>query len=151
MGMSRGGTALFACLVALTLGGCTVGGAGPSTVAPTPIAPDATATPTEPTEPPPSVEAVIVVASIDVDGAHATVSGYVSGVIEDDGECSFVFTGPSDDFSVTSVGTADRSTTSCGAVSVPIEQFSTGSWTVVLGYRSDEVDVMSEETPLEVP
>jgi hypothetical protein len=152
MRIARGGVSVLLCAAALVLTGCTVGD-GPVTGpegSPT-EPPGVTAKPTASSEPPPPLEAVIVVANVDVDGAHATASGYVSGVIEDGGRCTFVFTGESQEVRVDSTGAADRATTSCGAVSVPVEQLGKGSWTVTLEYRSDQAEVVSDESTMEVP
>lgn len=101
-----------------------------------------------------AVEPVIVVAGVDVDGEHVSASGYVSGVIEDGGECTFTFSHAVDATSVvaTSSGTADRSTTSCGLVSTEIASFISGQWTVQLDYESLNGEVShSENAELVVP
>lgn len=153
MTIARARLAVLVCATAvMVLTGCTVAGgtAGSPRSSVTPE-PDVTAKPTESAEPQPSVEAVIVVANVDVDGSHATASGYVSGVIEDGGECTFVFTGDPGEVTASSTGAADRATTSCGSVSVPIEQLAKGTWSIRLDYRSDQTEVVSEESIMEVP
>ncbi len=154
MTIARSGVAaLFAAAVLLAIAGCTAGGgdAAPDASEPSTMHPDATSKPVQTEPPAPSVEAVIVVANIDVDGAHATASGYVSGVIEDGGACAFVFHGEPGEVTAESTGVADRATTSCGSVSVPIDQLQKGTWSVRLEYRSDHSEVVSEETIVEVP
>ena len=153
MGIVRKG-AMFAvaAVVALAVAACTADG-----VTPPPSTGSASGSPSPTTEPAasppptPSLEAVITVASVDVDGLHATVSGYVSGVIEDGGTCTFVLTGPAGEVSEETTGIADRATTSCGAASIPIEALGSGTWSVRLGYRSETSDAVSEDTTLEVP
>lgn len=100
---------------------------------------------------PAAPEAVIVVAGVDVDGAHVSASGYVSGVIESGGECTFVFA-QGDEVVTSAVESApDRLSTSCGTVKVPIADFSRGSWTVSLEYKSVAVATTSQPMSLEIP
>ena len=153
MGIVRSGAVFaVAAVVALAATACTTDG-----VAPPPSTGSASGSPSPTTGPEaspmptPSLEAVITVASVDVDGLHATVSGYVSGVIEDDGACTFVLTGPAGEVSEGTTGIADRATTSCGAASIPIEALGSGTWSVRLEYSSDTAEAVSEETTLEVP
>lgn len=150
--IQRWAVAGLLCAAVLALSACTVddGATGDPSASITPP-PGATDKPTQSSEPRPSVEAVIVVANIDVDGAHATASGYVSGVIEDGGMCTFVFTGEPGEVSATSTGAADRANTSCGSVSIPIDRLGKGTWSVRLDYRSDTAQVVSEESIMEVP
>ena len=100
----------------------------------------------------PELQAVIVVAGVDVDGKNVTVSSYVAGILEDDGECLYEFTGQSGEISATAVGMADRSVTTCGTTQVEIGQFSKGTWEVTMSYTSTSGDVTSSEpTILEIP
>jgi hypothetical protein len=128
--------------------------AGPTPAASTsstPPLPDDTSTVIpEPT--PVGIEPVIVVAGIDVDGLHVSSSGYVAGVVEDGGVCTFVFAGAGSPVEVTTVGRADVRTTSCGLVQLPIDQLARGSWTVSLSYLSESApSTVSEQTVLEIP
>ena len=112
--------------------------------------PDAKPTP----EPAPTADASIVVAAVDVDGLHVTVSGFVTGFLEDGGDCEFRFAGNGADLISTTIGMADRMSTSCGSVSVPTSDFSRGSWTVTLVYSSVSsvsVSVTSRPVNLEIP
>lgn len=149
----RAWTTVAALGAVLLLAGCTqtadrpVNSTLPSDL--TTTLPDVTKSP-EPTAAP--KEAVIVFASLDVDGANVSVSGYVSGVIENDGTCTFSFTDGATTVSATSVGIADRAQTSCGTVQVPIASFTRGSWTAALNYTSPSTpEVSSDTTPLEIP
>lgn len=112
----------------------------------------------EPQEPDvePTTEAVesstqIVVASMDVGGLTATVSGYVSGVVETGGECTYTLTGPGPQVILSAEGFANASTTSCGAIEVPAGQLSRGQWSVVLDYSHRGNTVTGEPALLEVP
>jgi hypothetical protein len=98
-----------------------------------------------------TIEPVLVVASVDVDGEHVTASGYVSGIVKDGGTCRFVFTGNGETVSVDRQGTADRSSTSCGTVQPEIDKFDRGTWSVILEYRSDGHVVDSAPETVEIP
>ncbi|WP_308468121.1 hypothetical protein [Rathayibacter soli] len=90
---------------------------------------------------------------MDVDGQHVTASGYVSGVVEDGGTCVFTFKGAttSESVIVDSTGKADRMSTSCGSVQVPIARFGRGSWSAVLGFTSGNRVVESTPLAVEIP
>lgn len=121
-----------------------------STPSAAPLPDDRSTVVPEPT--PMGIEPVIVVAGIDVDGLHVSSSGYVAGVVEDGGLCTFVFAGGAAPVEVTSVGRADVRTTSCGLVQLPIEQLSRGSWTISLTYLSESApSTVSEPIALEIP
>lgn len=100
-----------------------------------------------------TIEPVLVVAGVDVDGQHVTASGYVSGVVSNGGTCVFAFKGTATGASVTvdSAGNADRMSTSCGMVQVPIARFDRGSWSVTLGYTSGNRVVESIPLTVEIP
>lgn len=103
-------------------------------------------------EPAPTADASIVVAALDVDGLHVTVSGFVTGFVEDGGDCEFRFAGDGADLVSKTTGLADRMSTSCGSVSVPTSDFSRGSWTVTLAYSSVSSEaVTSPPVNLEIP
>lgn len=98
------------------------------------------------------VESVMVVAGVDLDGKNVTVSGYVAGVVEDDGTCTFTLEHDSSSVSVSTTGRADRSTTTCGSAQVPTEDLERGTWTASLTYsssttRSEPSAVLSLEVP----
>lgn len=97
------------------------------------------------------LEAIIVVAGIDTDGAHVSASGYVSGVIEEGGTCSFEFSNGIDTVLADTDGITDARSTSCGTVQVPAESFVRGSWTVTLSYASETAEAVSEPVGLEIP
>ena len=141
---------LGALCFALVLSGCT-----PSSAPATSTSPGESSTKPKP-KPSPSptvtVEPVLVVAAVDVDGRHVTASGYVQGVIEDGGSCVFTFTKDgSAPVTVENTGTADRSSTACGAVQPEIGEFVRGSWTVTLTYTSPTGTFHSQPQIVEVP
>ncbi|MDH6235943.1 hypothetical protein H4V99_000688 [Cryobacterium sp. CG_9.6] len=91
------------------------------------------------------------VAGMDVDGQNVSASGYVSGLIEDGGTCSFVFSGADRDATRTSRGITNASTTSCGLIQIPANLFMRGAVELVLTYSSDSVTVSSQPMILEIP
>lgn len=117
----------------------------PSATTKSPVSPDSTTAPT--------VEPVIVVAAVDVDGQHVTVSGYVGGIIEDGGTCAFVFSADGKQpVRVSQPSVADRSSTSCGSAHVPVAELGRGGYGVVLEYQSKAGDAfVSKSTRIEVP
>ncbi|MEN0083813.1 MAG: hypothetical protein AAGC66_03500 [Leifsonia sp.] len=118
----------------------------PQSTSPSPSKPSSTPSPVV------TVQPVLVVASVDVDGKHVTSSGYVQGAVEDGGVCTFIFSREgSPDVKVQHEAAADRSTTSCGTVQPDIGQFTRGSWQVTLEYVSDGKDYVSTPLVLEVP
>ncbi len=65
------------------------------------------------------------------------VAGYVQGVFEDGGTCTYTFTKDSQSFSRTSVGFQDATHTSCAPVDISKSSFpQTGTWQVTLKYKS---------------
>ncbi|WP_313541040.1 hypothetical protein [Leifsonia aquatica] len=119
---------------------------------PSPSQPRPAKTAVEPPSPSVTVEPVLVVASVDVDGAHVTASGYVQGIVADEGTCVYVFTRDgSSPIAVERDAVADRSTTSCGMVQPDAAEFARGSWTVTLRYESGGRDYESAPAELEVP
>lgn len=99
----------------------------------------------------PTQEAVIVVAGADVDGLNVSASGYVAGVVENGGKCSFVFTRPDKRVESSRDAVANVVDTACGFVQIPIDQFSKGAWQVVLTYTSSDFTLTSTPTDLEIP
>jgi hypothetical protein len=141
-------------LLVLGLTACTT--ARPAVTSPaggqTPDArPSTSSTPTPTPTPPAPVEAVLVVAGVDVDGEHVSASGYVQGLVEQGKPCTFVFTGLGMTVRAEHTSSADRMTTSCGTVRVPIDQFVRGSWSVTLSYETKGGTVTSAPSALEIP
>lgn len=155
--MNTRSRALCALAIVLALTGCTAGTAPVDASAPASAVPTPSATAKSPesadSTPAPTVEPVIVVAAVDVDGQHVTVSGYVAGIIEDGGTCAFVFTADGRaPVRVTQPSAADRSSTSCGTAHVPVDQLGRGTYGVVLEYQSTAGSTFaSKSTRIEVP
>lgn len=149
-GLSRGLAAGILVLSAgLSLVACTSADPEPTDVTSEP--PEQPPAPPEPTD----LEAIAVVsiASVDVDGQHVTVAGFVTQVTEDGGACRFVLTSEisGQEVAVETVGLANVDTTSCGTKQVAVSDLSRGPWDVVLEYSSAETVVVSEPLDVEVP
>ncbi|MBD8533859.1 hypothetical protein [Plantibacter sp. CFBP 13570] len=146
--------ALTLAMAALVLSACTAP-ASPSSPKPT-ISPSTLAPGNEidkdaqPTAVPPEV--VLVFASMDEDGASASASAYVAGVLENGGVCTFSFTLGDTVVTREAEGLADKSTTTCGTVQVPVTELSTGTWTVAVQYASATTPELASTTSvLEIP
>lgn len=113
--------------------------------------PTKTSTPGTDVSTPAPIEAVLVVASVDVDGAHLSASGYIQGAVEDGGTCVFTFSGNGSEFTMEHDASADRMTTSCGTVQVPIDKFTRGPWAVTVGMAVKGTTYTSPPTTVEVP
>ncbi|SKC74395.1 hypothetical protein [Plantibacter cousiniae (nom. nud.)] len=147
----RGGLLAVVGLVAMFgLAGCFGGGAAPDS-SPSPTGSTSEVPGKSPEPAPIEPEAVIVFATIDPDGATISISGYVAGVIENDGSCTYVLTGPGDEQRIESVGAADAGQTSCGVVQLDTGALLTGTWSVTLDYASAAVTTTSAPTTLEIP
>ncbi len=138
----------IACLAALTLSGCFAGSQTSNSVPQGSVAasgPSPSATPL--------ISAQMTIAGVDVDGAHVSVSGYVTGIIENGGTCAYVATEVSSGNAVTIPGSgiSNVQNTSCGTSQEPIATFNKGSWTVVLHYSSPAADVTSPAIKMEIP
>lgn len=114
--------------------------------------PAATVTP-ESIAPASTITANITIANVDTNGENVSVGGYVSGIVEDGGICTFVLTDSVTKATVTVTGTgiSNARTTSCGTHQSPIASFTKGSWTIVLSYKSDKASAKSSATSLEIP
>jgi hypothetical protein len=102
---------------------------------------------------PSSIEPVIVVAGVDVDGRSVTVSGYIAGIVEDGGKCEYLLhRAESPDVHELRPGQADRATTSCGSVAIGLQRLTRGEWNVNLRYTSlSEETFVSSPAKVEVP
>lgn len=84
-----------------------------------------------------------------VDGVE--VSGFVASVVEADGTCSLLLTGEAESVQVSREAVPNASTTSCGALVVPLTQLSSGTWSAVLSYSSSTSNGSSDPVSIEVP
>lgn len=98
-----------------------------------------------------TIEPVLVVASVDTDGRHVSASGYVQGTVQDGKTCTFAFSHEGKSVRMTHEGLANRLTTSCGLVQVPIDQFVRGSWSVTLSYEAEGKTITSAPSTVEIP
>lgn len=91
-----------------------------------------------------------VITSMPQDGGTVSGYGFISGVIENGGTCTFTFTRGSEQVSESSNGVADATTTRCPPVQVSKNSLSAGSWDVVLNYSSGAAEGTSDVWSLQV-
>lgn len=113
----------------------------PTPAAPEPLdvepAPDA---PVARDEPVPAdggtVQVIVTFAGVEpsVDGVE--VDGFVSGVVEGSGVCTLRLTRGERSAEVSREAVPDATTTSCGALVVPLDDLAAGTWEAVLSYSS---------------
>ncbi len=107
---------------------------------------------------PPSVptlkgaSAQVSLAAVDPSTGGLIVGGFVTGVLEDGGECTFAVTPPSGGAPqlVRTTGIANVDSTSCGTALIDASQVTSGTYTVVLTYRNHEGQVASAPSTVEV-
>lgn len=114
----------------------------PSEPVPTTGAPE----PSEPTIP--GASAALTLATVDGSTGDILVGGFVSGVLEDGGACTFTVTAKTGGASALAetVGSGNVDSTTCG--SAVVEPPAAGPWTVVLTYKNSQGSVSS--TPVDV-
>lgn len=79
------------------------------------------------------------------------VGGYVAGITEEGGTCTLSLTKDGRTVTGSKQALADASTTACGAVVVPGDELSAGTWQAVLSYRSAGHSGTSDTWDVEVP
>ncbi|MFB9956392.1 hypothetical protein [Cellulomonas denverensis] len=77
--------------------------------------------------------------------------GAYAATVESDGVCTLTLTGPGGTVTAQGSALADASSTSCGELSVPGTQLSSGSWQAVVGYSSPRSRGTSAAVTVEVP
>ena len=150
---TRIGAGALLILTGVTLAACATSGGAPVAGQTASSAPaETTQKPEQDAEPTAlPVEAVIVVAGADLDGVNVSASGYISGVVESTGTCTFSFSRLDERLESVRDAVANAADTSCGFVQLPIDQFQRGTWQVTLTYLSGELTVTSPPTNLEIP
>ncbi len=94
----------------------------------------------------------ITLATVDPDTGGLLVGGYVSGVMEDGGDCQYVITSSGgESFTVFKDGVENNGSTSCGSTTVAKSRVPTGSYTVRLRYVNDNGEVASDAIKVDVP
>lgn len=76
----------------------------------------------------------ITITTASLNGKNVEVRGYISGIVQDGGACTYTFTG-NGTVVKTSSGVADVSTTNCG-ISVPRTALPGNNWKVLISYKS---------------
>jgi hypothetical protein len=93
------------------------------------------------------------IASVDVDGVHLTVAGFVAEISEDGGVCTFDLASKISGATTTATttGAANGTNTTCGSAQVPLASLSRGTWTVALNYVSPTHTLTSGPLEVEIP
>lgn len=101
----------------------------------------------------PGAAAVVTLASYDKSKAAVVVGGFVSGVIEDGGTCTFTVTATDTGASttLTSTGAINVDSTTCGSREVAAPDSKSGAYTVTLEYSNAVGAVTSSPVPVEGP
>lgn len=134
-------------------------GAGFEEVSPTPtasIGPDPYEGQDVATDPPVVATGEQVDVTVTFTGWNSTagevqVGGYVAGVVEDGGTCTLTLTKDGQSVTGSRPAAPDAATTACGAVVVPGDRVSAGTWQAVLTYSSAAHSGSSEAWDVEVP
>lgn len=124
------------------------------TVSPTLSAPAQNDTPTAAPGVPVLTSAIATVslASIDANTGGLFVGGYVVGVFEDGGSCTFTVTpvGGGAPLTVQTTGRINVDTTSCGSSLISADSLQPGNYTVTLTYQNDKGRTKSAPAAVEV-
>jgi hypothetical protein len=93
------------------------------------------------------------IASVDVDGVHLTVGGFVGDVSESGGACTFDLASKISGATTTvaTTGEANGVNTTCGSAQVPLSSLSRGTWSVALHYVSAAYTLTSDPLEVEIP
>jgi hypothetical protein len=125
---------------------------------PTPPAPVSTAPPTAvATDPPvtsaPGGEANVFISRVQWDYPTSSVraAGYVSGVLELEGSCTLTITNGTTEREVTAAAEPDATTMTCGTLTVPGQDLTSGTWSAVLRYESGTARGESAPADVDVP
>lgn len=76
---------------------------------------------------------------------------FVQGVVETGGTCVLTLTRGATSVTASGPAEPDATTTSCGGLSVPGDQVSSGTWSAVVSYRSDRTEGTSPAVEVTVP
>ncbi|SDO14678.1 hypothetical protein SAMN05660199_01356 [Klenkia soli] len=99
----------------------------------------------------PEVQVVLTYAQFQSDTGTVQANGFVSGVIQDGGTCTLTLRREGqDDVVVTTVASADATTTSCGLLETGTG-LASGTWDVELAYSSDTASGSSAVDEVVVP
>lgn len=95
---------------------------------------------------------LITLATVDPDSGGLLLGGYVSGVVEDGGDCQYVITpNNGDSMTIHKDGVENNGSTSCGSTTVAKSLVPAGTYTVILRYANDAGQVSSEAVEVAIP
>ena len=103
---------------------------------------------TEDTSPVTNVSVDVSYAGKSDDGQSVEVDAYITSVIEGSGTCTATFTKGAASVSASTKGFIDATSTICEPISIPLSRFESGSWKLVVTYKSD--GRVGTSSPIEV-
>lgn len=90
-------------------------------------------------------------ATLDYVGDGVEASGIVSGIVEDDGQCTLTLESSGVTLEAVGPATAGTQTTYCGLLALKDARLTTGTWTATLSYASAAHKGRSDSAAVEVP
>ena len=83
--------------------------------------------------------AIVVLTSVGVVDDNVDASGFVSNIFQNEGVCRYIFTNGSKVITKESKPILNVSSTTCTTVNFPKNELDSGTWTVSLEYRKDNI------------
>ena len=125
---------------------------GPSTTAPEPSESPQSETPEAPAKSPLVAYPEITIASLDSLTGNFVVGGYVTGIVEIGGSCTFIVTNEDTKAEVMArtTGVDNSDSTSCGSVDIAGDKIPNGKYSVVLEYANSAGSASSDPLSVEV-
>jgi hypothetical protein len=100
---------------------------------------------------PRDVDVFLTYAGYMPESGGVVAGGYADAVTENDGTCTLTLTKGGTTRTATGRGAPDAATTSCGELTVPQAQLSSGTWQATVSYSSPHARGTSSPFPVEVP
>jgi len=114
-----------------------------------------TAKPSPATTPDPTklnASVLITLATVDPDTGGMLLGGYVTGVMEDGGDCQYIVTSSQGaSLTIHKEGVENNGSTSCGSTTVSPSRVPAGTYSVTLRYANDVGEVASDAVEVDIP
>lgn len=85
-----------------------------------------------------------------IQDSNLEAAGFVQGVYEDGGTCTYKITQGSKTITRTSYGFKDATTTTCSPVQIPVSEIGSGKWTIYIVYDSSAANGTSNKQDLDL-
>ena len=92
----------------------------------------------------------VIISSAGLLNDKVIAGGMVSGVIEQDGDCTYTFSNGNTIITETSSAIANANNTICASVNLDKTRFIKGEWQVILKYSSEKTEGQSEATTFQI-